>query len=176
MLDRGNQAFLVLERRLDQLDRHPVRRKTVRLQHLQEEGSIAETFGGDLRIDVEKQPAAHVAEPLKIADMQGPTLAVEAYPLLALRRLAEQLQRVHAPSARRIDRANQAFVTDGTAMSEAVDRLEMARQIELVAFAAFSLQVVFVKKKRRSKIHHVHGAPASLRNSRYRQKYDEYAI
>jgi len=61
-------------------------------------------------------------------------------------------------------------------MSEAVDRLEMARQIELVAFAAFSLKVVFVKKKRRSKIHHVRDAPASLRNLRYRQKYDEYAI
>jgi len=75
-----------------------------------------------------------------------------------------------------MDRANQAFVTDGTAMSEAVDRLEMARQTELVAFAAFSLQVVFVKKKRRSKIHHVHRAPAILRNSRYRQRYAEYAI
>src|SRR6267154_1050842 len=171
MLDRGDQARFVLERRLDQLDRHAVRRKTVRLQHLQEERPVPETFGGDLRIDVEKQPVAHVAEPLEIPHMQGPALAVEAYPLLALRRLAEQLQRVDAPSARGIDRANQAFVADWTAMSEAVDRLEMARQIELVAFATFSLKVVFVKKKRRSEIHH-----ASLRNLRYRQKYDEYAI
>ncbi len=176
VLDRRDQARFVLERRLDQLDRHTVRRKTVRLQHLQEERPVAETFGSDLRIDVEKQPAAHFAEPLEIPHVQGPALAVEAYPLLALRRLAEQFQRVDAPSARGIDRANQAFVADGTAMSEAVDRLEMARQIELVAFAAFSSQVVFVKKKRRSKIHHVHGAPASLRNLRYRQKYDEYAI
>src|SRR6266853_757627 len=176
VLDRGNQARFVLERRLDQLDRHPVRRKTVRLQHPQEEGAVPETLGGDLRIDVEKQPAARVAEPLEVPDMEGPALAVETYPLLALRRLAEQLQRVDAPSARGIDRANQAFVADGTAMSEAVDRLKMARQIELVAFATFSLKVVFVKKKRRSKIHHVRDAPASLRNLRYRQKYDEYAI
>jgi hypothetical protein len=33
--------------------------------------------------------------------------------------------------------ANQAFVTDGTAMREAVDRLEVARQAELVALGAF---------------------------------------
>src|SRR5712692_6167471 len=176
VLDRRTQAFLVLERRLDQLHRHPVRRKTVRLQHLQEERSVPETFGGDLRIDVEKQPAARVAEPLEVPDMEGPALAVETYPLLALRRLAEQLQRLDVSSARGMDRANQAFVTDGTAMSEAVDRLEMARQTELVSFAALSLQVVFVKKKRRSKIHHVHRAPAILRNSRYRQRYAEYAI
>src|SRR5712691_10898940 len=125
VFDRGYQARFVLERRLDQLDRHPVRRKTVRLQHLQEECPVPETFGGDLRIDVEEQPLAHVAEPLEIPHMQGPALAVEAYPLLALRRLAEQLQRVDAPSARGIDRANQAFVADGTAMSKAVDRLEI---------------------------------------------------
>src|SRR5258708_16973604 len=131
---------------------------------------MGEAFGGGMRIEVGKERAAHVAAPMKIAGRQGPTLAVEAYPLLALRRLAEQLQRVHAPSARRIDRANQAFVTDGTAMSEAVDRLEMARQIELVAFAAFSLQVVFVKKKRRSKIHPVHRAPTSPRDSPFPQK------
>jgi hypothetical protein len=108
--------------------------------------------------------------------MQSPALAVEAYSLLASRRLAEQLQRLDAPSARGMDCANQAFVTDGTAMGEAVDRLEVAGQTELVALAAFSLRVVLVKKKRRRKIHHVHGASASLRNSRYRQKYDEYAI
>jgi hypothetical protein len=72
--------------------------------------------------------------------------------------------------------ANQAFVTDGTAMGEAVDRLEVAGQAELVELAAFSLRVVLVKKKRRRKIHHVHGAPASLRTFRYRQKEAEYAI
>src|SRR6266852_3946007 len=176
VLDRANQARFVLERRLDQLDRHPVRRKTVRLQHPQEEGAVPETLGGDLRIDVEKQPAARVAEPLEVPDMEGPALAVETYPLLALRRLAEQLQRLDVSSAREMDRANQAFVTDGTAMSETVDRLEMARQTELVSLAPFPLRVVLVEKKRRSKIHHVHRAPAILRNSRYRQKYAEYAI
>src|SRR6266852_9230220 len=176
VLDRRTQAFLVLERRLDQLHRHPVRRKTVRLQHVQEERSVPQTFGGDLRIDVEKQPAARVAEPLEVPDMEGPALAVETYPLLALRRLAEQLQRLDVSSAREMDRANQAFVTDGTAMSENVDRLEMARQTELVSLAPFPLRVVLVEKKRRSKIHHVHRAPAILRNSRYRQKYAEYAI
>src|SRR5207302_618772 len=94
----------------------------------------------------------------EVPDMEGPAMAVEPYPLLALRRLAEQLQWVDAPSARGFDCANQAFVTDGTAMGEAVDRLEVARQIELVAFAACSLSVVLVKKKRGSKIHHIHGA------------------
>jgi hypothetical protein len=48
-------------------------------------------------------------------------------------------------------------------MGEAVDRLEVAGETELVALAAFSLRGVFVKKKRWGKIHHVHGAPASLR-------------
>ena len=32
--DRGDQAFLVLERRLDQLHRHPVRGQSVFLEHL----------------------------------------------------------------------------------------------------------------------------------------------
>jgi len=75
-----------------------------------------------------------------------------------------------------MDCANQAFVTDGAAMGEAVERLEVAGQNELVALAPFSLRVVLVKSERRRKIHHVHGAPASLRNFRYRQKNDEYAI
>ncbi len=137
---------------------------------------MPETFRGDLRIDVEKQPAARVAEPLEVPNVQGPALAVEANPLLASRRLAEQLRRVDAPSARGVDGANQAFVTDGTAMGKAVDRLKVAGKAELVALAAFSSRGVFVKKKRRRKIHHVHGAPASLRIFRYRQKDDEYAI
>src|SRR5207249_1188729 len=146
VLDRGSQVRLVLERRLDQLHRHPVRRKSVRLEHLQEERPVPETLRGDLRIDVEKQPAARVAEPLEVPDVQGPALAVEADPLLAVTRLAEQLQRLDAPTARGIDGANQAFVTDGTAMGEAVDRLEVAGETELVALAAFSLRGVFIKK------------------------------
>ena len=176
VLDRGTQVRLVLERRLDQLHRHPVHRKSVRLQHLQEERPVPETFRGDLRIDVEIQPAARATEPLEVPNMQGPALAVEADPLLASRRLAEQLRGLDAPSARGMDCANQAFVTDGAAVGEAVDRLEVAGQNELVALAPFSLRVVLVKSERRRKIHHVHGAPASLRNFRYRQKNDEYAI
>ncbi len=34
VLDRGNQAFLVLERRLDQFHRHAVRGQAVFLEHL----------------------------------------------------------------------------------------------------------------------------------------------
>src|SRR5258708_40182240 len=130
---------------------------------------MGEAFGGGMRIEVGKERAAHVAAPMKIAGRQGPTLAVEAYPLLALRRLAEQLQRVHAPSARRIDRANQAFVTDGTAMSEAVDRLEMARQVGSIGFASFCLNGVFFKKKSHSKPQQVYGPPEGPRSSLYLQ-------
>jgi len=60
-------------------------------------------FRGDLRIDVEKQPAARAAEQLEVPNVQSPALAVEADPLLASRCLAEQLQRLDAPSARGMD-------------------------------------------------------------------------
>jgi len=74
-------------------------------------------------------------------------LAVEADPFLAVMRLAEQLRRVDAPSARGMDGANQAFVTDGTPMGEAVDRLEMAGETELVALAAFSLREYLSRRR-----------------------------
>src|SRR5207247_9306947 len=63
----------------------------------------------------------------------------EAHPLLALRRLAEQFAGSDLPSAC-VLRPDQAFVSDGTAMGETVDRLEMARQAKLVALAAFAFQ------------------------------------
>src|SRR5207247_8657394 len=83
----------------------------------------------------------------------------EAHPLLALRRLAEQFAGSDLPSAC-VRRPDQAFVSDGTAMGEAVDRLEMARQAKLVALAAFAFHAVFFST-RRSMIPRVHGAEKS---------------
>jgi len=60
-------------------------------------------------------------------------------------------------------------------MGKAVDRLEMAGQTELVGSRVLRARST-CQEERRRKIHHVHGASGSLRNSRYRQKYDEYAI
>ena len=57
-------------------------------------------------------------------------------------------------------------------MSEAENRLEVARQAKLFAGAVPPLRDVLLEK-RRSKIHYVDGAPAKY--SRLRTKYSEYA-
>src|SRR5260221_8176823 len=121
-----------------------MRGEIVRLQHLREKGPEAGTFSGDLRIDVEKQPAARVAEFLEVPDVKRAALAVERDPVLDMQRLAEQLERRHA-AAPRVGGADQPFVADGTPMSEAENRLEVARQAKLFAGTVRPLRDVLVE-------------------------------
>jgi len=98
-----------------------------------------------------------VTELVEVPHMKRAALTVQPNSRLAVGRLAEQLVGTNGPTLR-VGRTDQSLVADGTAMSEAENRLKVARQVKLFGGAAFPLRGVPVKK-RLSKIHHVHARP-----------------
>jgi len=120
VLDRSDQAFLVIERRLDQLHGHPVRRQSVFLEHL---GKRAEpkTLDRDVRVDVQEEPAVLIAQPPEVPHVQSPALAIELHARHARRRLCQQLGRQIGLSVR-IGPADQALVAHRPAMGETENR------------------------------------------------------
>src|SRR5207302_565082 len=61
VLDRSDQEFLVVERRLDQFHSDPVRRQPVFPEHLGERAESKALYS-DVRIDVQEEPAVLIAE------------------------------------------------------------------------------------------------------------------
>ena len=76
MLDRGGKAPLVLERRFDQLHRHPVRREAVFLQHLRKRTELL-ALDCDERIDVEKKQLVRLEPRLDALDRAAATEPAE---------------------------------------------------------------------------------------------------
>ena len=137
VIDRGGEAPLVLERRLDQLHGHPVGGETVFLQHLRKRTEPA-ALDRDERVDVEKEPAVLIAQALEVPDVERSALAVELHARHPRRRLCEELGRQVELSAR-IGPADQPLVAHGPTMGKAENRLEMAGQAEFGARATLSL-------------------------------------
>src|SRR5712691_415560 len=128
VVDRGGETLFALQRQLGQLHRHAIRGKTVRLQHLREERFEA-AFDRDVRVEVEKEAAARVAQFHEFLDLQAVALAIELGARLALGYAFEELLGRDAQSVR-ARRPDQRLVGDGPLLLRAEDRLKVARKIE----------------------------------------------
>src|SRR5712692_2031212 len=125
VVDRGGETVFGLQRQLRQLHRHAIRGKGVRLEHLREERSEAAPVDCDVRVEVEKEPAARIAQFAEFPDLQAAALAVELRARLALGNALEELGRGDAQSVC-ASRPDERLVGDGSALLRAEDRLKVA--------------------------------------------------
>src|SRR5262249_21901333 len=133
VLDRRDQPLLVVERGLDQLDRDPVWRQSVVLEHLCER-SEAVAAHGDMRVDVQEEPADVVAQAPEAAHVQVPALAVELHARDTRGRLREKLGG-KVDLSRGIGAADQGLVADRAPVRQAENGLEVRREAVLAARA-----------------------------------------